>query len=212
MPAKITSTPNMCDETLGHNNKEGYLSKKNRKGYYNSRYFQTANERISYWVDRASFDRREIPTSSFEIKDINTIELSSNNKTLSLIFGDKFRIDLKSETDDSRTWFELLTAKKSFYSVKELLVDFKNERMQLRTKTFSSLLVIPVKEQNEWIMEHLNDTFDAAANHAQISMLRSNPLWIMKASRAIVEEFIMTCDECSLEMELRNPKVAAHCR
>ena len=201
----------MCDEALGHS-REGYLCKKNRKGFYNSRYFQTANERISYWADKASFDRGEVPTSSFEIKDIKRIERSPNNKTLSLIFGDKFRIDLKSELDDCKTWFELLTAKKSFYSVKELLVDFKNERMQFRTKTFSSLIVIPVREQNEWIMEHLNDVFDAAANDAQTSMLRSNPLWIMKAARAVVEEFILTCDECSLEMESRNPKLAAHCR
>lgn len=202
----------VCDEVLGHNSKEGYLSKKNRKGYYNSRYFQSVNEGISYWIDKASFDRREEPSSTFEIKDIKNIERSAGGRVLSLVFGDKFRIDLKSEIDDCNVWYETLTAKKSFYSVKELLSDLQNENTEFATKTFSALMVIPVKEQNEWITDQLNDIFESAANDAQTSMLRSNPMWVIKASRSVLDEFISTCDECALEMESRNPRLSAHCR
>lgn len=202
----------LCDEALGHNNKEGYLSKKNRKGYYNSRYFQTLNEGISYWIDKASFDRHDEASSTFEIKDIKAIEKSTSGRVLSLIFGDKFRIDLKCEVDECKIWFEILTAKKAFYSVKELLTDLDNGRTRFVTRTFSALMVIPVTEQNEWIIDHLNDTFESAANDAQMTMLRSNPMWVIKASRMVVEEFISTSDECALEMESRNPKLSAHCR
>lgn len=191
--------------------KEGYLSKKNRKGFYNSRFFQTSNDKISYWIDKASFEKGESP-STFEIKDIKEIKRSSHGRALVLIFGDKFRIDLKCDFDECTTWYEVLTAKKAFYSVKELLIDLKDEKVNFVTKTFSSLMVIPISEQNDWIIDHLNDTFEAAADDAQTTMLRSDPMWVIKAARAVIEEFISTCEECSLELESRNPKLSAHCR
>lgn len=191
--------------------KEGYISKKNRKGYYNSRYFLTKNEMIYYWMDKASFDKRESP-SMFEIKDIKSIEKSSGGRALSLIFGDKFRIDLKFDIDECASWYEILTAKKSFYSIKELLIDLKDDKVNFATETFSALMVIPIKEQNDWILDQLDDVFEAAADDAQTSMLRSDPMWVIRAARAVVEEFLSTCEECSLEMDSRNPKLSAHCR
>ena len=79
---------------------------------------------------------------------------------MNLIFGDKFRIDLKCDVDECTLWYEVLTAKKAFYSIKELLIDLKNEEISFVTKTFSMLMVIPIKEQNDWIVDHLK--FDTA--------------------------------------------------
>ena len=131
---------------------------------------------------------------------------------MNLIFGDKFRIDLKCDVDECTLWYEVLIAKKAFYSIKELLIDLKNEEISFVTKTFSMLMVIPIKEQNDWILDHLNDTFEAAADDAQTSMLRSDPMWSIQAARTVIEEFLATCEECSLEMLSRNPKLSAHCR
>ena len=201
----------MNNEIYEQLEKEGYISKKNRKGYYNSRYFQTKNEKISYWIDRASFDRKELP-STFEIRDIKAIEKSSSGRSLCLIFGDKFRIDLKCDIDECTSWCEVLTAKKSFYSIKELLTDLKDEKTNFMTMTFSALMVIPIKEQNDWIVGQLDDIFEAAADDAQTTMLRSDPMWVLRAARAVVEELASTCQECSMEMDSRNPKLSAHCR
>jgi hypothetical protein len=73
-------------------------------------------------------------------------------------------------------------------------------------------MLLSERDRSQWIEDRLNDVFEAAADEARTKMLRSDPMWVIGAARVCIEELLVTCDECSLEMESRNPKVMAHCR
>lgn len=111
-------------------------------------------------------------------------------------------------------WVEFLLAKKSLYSIDELLVDLSKQRISFKTKTFQSLMILREKDQNRFILDRLEEYFKVAADESLSgrNRLKPNSHSIIQSARKAILEFKATCKECFLEINCRNPKVIAHCR
>jgi hypothetical protein len=116
--------------------------------------------------------------------------------------------------EQRREWTEFLLAKRSLFSVDELLVDLSTQRLSFSTKTFQSLMVLREKEQNRFILDRMDEFYKVAVDDSLSYKGRSNadPCALIQASRQIVLEFHRTCAECAQELHVRNPKVTAHCK
>jgi hypothetical protein len=192
----------------------GYIQKKSRSGIFQSRYFKTTGSLLKYWADKASCEKGNEPGAVYDLRDARNFERPPGSKQLNLVFtdGDKFKLELKFTSEEECTsWTEVLSAKRNLYSINKLLVDL-DVGTEFRTKTFGALMILSDREQSQWILDRLDDVFQAAADDASTNMLRSDAMWVIGAARICIEELIATCEECSLEMESRNPKVIAHCR
>ncbi len=108
----------------------------------------------------------------------------------------------------------VLQAKKSLYSVDELLVDLTKDRISFKTKTFQSLMVLREKDQNRFINDRIDEYFKIAVDETQTKRNQRKPKshTIIQSARRAVLDFKTTCKECFDEMDCRNPKVIAHCR
>ena len=191
---------------------KGTVSKKTSKGFYTVRYFATVGANLCYW-NNESESVYHYPKQSYLISEITSIE-KLTSRAMFIIFSAnlKFKIEIKFSGDaECQAWFELLSAKRALYSNHELLVELE-EGVQFNTQFFAKLMVMKEKEQNEFILEKIDDVFEAAADVARTNTLRADSATIISASRTCVEDLILTCDECLREMESRNPKLMAHCR
>lgn len=192
----------------------GYLQKKTSKGIYVNRYFTTSCHLLKYWHDKQSFDNMESPSEEFDIREIRQIEKPGGRQINLIFMNDKFRLDLKALSDEQfAEWSEVIPAKRSLYSVDELLVDLRSDRISLRTKTFQSLLFLKDREQNRFVLDKLDEIFNTASAEARVRReFRSDPVALLRAAGLALDELLKTCKECNIEMSSRNPKIVVHCR
>jgi hypothetical protein len=191
----------------------GYLQKKTTKGFYVNRYFSTFGHTLRYWQDQVAFENTDKSSEVYDICDIKNIE-KTNNRQFNLYFlNERFKLELKAASDEQcKEWTEVLMAKRSMYSVDELLMTLDTNRMSFKTKTFRSLLVLKEKDQNKFILDRLDDIFTAPSREMQSGKNVIESSALIKAARVTIEELLTNCEECMLEMAQRNPQVTVHCR
>lgn len=191
----------------------GYLQKKTTKGFYVNRYFSTFGHTLRYWQDKASFDNAEKSSEIYDICDIKSIE-KTGNRTFTLLFSnERFKLELKTGNDEQcREWTAALSAKRSMYSVDELLVELDTTKVVFKTENFRHLLQLKEKDQNKFILDRLDDIFVAPSRELQANATGNDSSNIIRAARTSIEELITNCEECMLEMAQRNPKITVHCR
>jgi hypothetical protein len=129
--------------------------------------------------------------------------------------NNKFKLELKAMSDEQlNEWVEFLLAKKSLYSVDELLVDLSKQRVSFKTKTFQSIMILRDKDQNRYILDQMDEYFKIANDESLSGRNKKkiDALCLIQSARKAVIEFKSTCLECVQELEGRNPKVIAHCR
>lgn len=191
----------------------GYLQKKTTKGFYVNRYFSTFGHTLRYWQDKQSFDNAEKSSEIYDICDIKTID-KTGSRTFTLLFSnERFKLELKTGNDEQcREWTEALLAKRSMYSIDELLVELDTTKVNFKTETFKHLLKLKEKDQNKFILDRLDDIFVAPARELQANITGADSSALIRAARTCIEELITNCEECMLEMSQRNPKITVHCR
>ena len=168
---------------------------------------------LKYYPDSTSYEKKPHECSGeYDICDIKSIE-KGNNKTFTLNFlNGKFKLELKSISDEvCNEWCEVLLAKKSLYSIDELLLDLNQQNIVFQTTTFQSLLILKEKEQNKWILDRLDESFQIIQRNS-LELKEQISLALIKAAKTSIEEFIVICNECLIELNGRNPRVCAHCR
>ena len=213
----------------------GYVSKKNTKGFFQSRYFVTAGRKLSYWTDEAAYKEEQTRlqngdkddssyATEYDIVAMKKIEIAPD-RILHLRFSnDKFKLDLQftSETERSE-WTSLLLAKKNLHSVQELQRELRDNQAVILTPTFQNLLVLEEDEKDEWMECRIDDMFsfeDTYSNNTSVMTgdLRageaevSGTVQVLKAARAGIDELIMLCEDCLIEMGSRHPRVGVHCK
>jgi hypothetical protein len=130
----------------------------------------------------------------------------------------KFKMELRAHTEEQLLeWVEFLLAKRSLFSVDELLVDLTKKKLCFKTVTFQSLMVLREKDQNKWILDRLDEAFEGATGWSPPLLRKGaqshpDPLPLIRAARKVVAELKELCAECEAELGGRNPKVSAHCR
>lgn len=191
----------------------GYLQKKTTKGFYVNRYFSTFGHTLRYWQDKAQFDNSEKSSEIYDICDIKTID-KTGSRTFTLLFSnERFKLELKTGNDEQcREWTEALLAKRSMYSIDELLVELDMTKVNFKTETFKHLLKLKEKDQNKFILDRLDDIFVGPAKELQTNITGADSSALIRAARTSIEELITNCEECMLEMSQRNPKITVHCR
>ena len=124
--------------------------------------------------------------------------------------NDKFRLELKAGTPEQcREWISILEAKRQLHNLDKLTHVAPSE---FRTSTFKSLLQLSEVEQDRWMNNSINDTFENFQREGKSLGLRDDALFTVLAARACLEEFITVCEECTLEYSCRSPAVIANCR
>jgi hypothetical protein len=85
------------------------------------------------------------------------------------------------------------------------------------TATFRQLMVLRPYEQDSWIDSTMNDHFEkkysakVSGKDNVDSEFAANKAVLVAASKAL-SDFLMTSQECEMELRVRNPRVTAHCR
>ncbi len=192
---------------------EGYMQRKNSKGYHNNRYFRTSGQYLRYWTDKNSYIQNEKESETYNIAQVSEITCNASSRSFVLFFmNGAFKLELKAHSNEHFfEWSELLKAKKSLYSRDELLSDLNLRRVSFRTKTFQSLMVLDEKDQNRFILDRLDDIFETV-DEEKAQKVREDPSLLIRSCQVCVEELISTCEECTLEIEVRDPRIIAHCR
>eukprot|EP01038_Epipyxis_sp_PR26KG_P008273 gene8273-11200_t len=159
---------------------------------------------LKYYPDSSSYEKKPHECSGeYDICDIKSIE-KGNNKTFTLYFlNGKFKLELKSISDEvCNEWCEVLLAKKSLYSIDELLLDLNQQNIVFQTTTFQSLLILKEKEQNKWILDRLDESFQIIQRNS-LELKDQISLALIKAAKTSIEEFIVICKECLIELNGR---------
>lgn len=201
--------------------KSGLVLKKSSKGpFWQTRFFRTKTSHLQYWKDKAAFVKDpHSPPSDFEICDFKIIDYKVG-RLVNLLFSDsKFGLHLQFQSEqEAKEWYEILLAKRSMYSVHQLLVDMKEGRNRCVTHNFAEMLVLSEVEQSKWLLERIQEQFTVASKLINVNIPQAtashstDELIIVSAARRCVEEFIKTCNDCSTELRHRNPKIMAHCK
>lgn len=198
---------------------EGYLQRRDRLGWFRTRFFQTRGHTLQYFTHgKESMERGDPPTAIFDIREITDIKKGSGlyqDRTMLILFatGDKFRLELRAVSEESMMeWQEILLAKRALYSKTELLEALDASKTTFKTSTFASLLVLCEKDQTAYLVSHIDELFEAAADDARTFLRRNDPVIIISAARKCVDELLRYCDDCLLEISGRNPQVVTHCR
>jgi hypothetical protein len=198
-----------------------YLLKKTSKGYFVNRFFATKNHYLKYWSDKQSYENDLESSESYDICEVKNIERPGNRALILYFMNAKFKLELKGLSDEQcNNWTELLIAKKSLYSIDELMVDLIKQKITFATRTFQILMILKEKDQNKWILQKLDEAFEGSvedevgkARSKHVSkQLRSDPYYLICASQRVINDLTKTCDECKEELESRNPRVIAHCK
>jgi hypothetical protein len=141
---------------------EAYVQKKNTKGYYQNRYFQTRGTLLQYWNDHHSKESGSDASATFDIKDITHIDRQPGRYVTLRFTSNRFVLDLRCASDEQCSLLiETLHAKQALYSITELLVEL-DSGTEFMTKTFRQLMVLTEREQSQWVVSRLDDYFETA--------------------------------------------------
>lgn len=203
------------EDLLAHDiEKSGYLLKKTSKGLWVNRYFVTERNILSYWHDQNSFEQHDNPSEKYDIAEIKNVERTSNRGlVVNFLNSSKFKLEIRALMDNERNeWASILEGKAKLYSVDELLSDLRQHHISFRTRTFETLMFLHEKDQNKWILDRLDEIFEISADDSKSAQLRSNSSRLLSAACKALDEYIIACDDCKLEMSSREPKIVAHTR
>lgn len=191
--------------------KDGYLQRKTTKGLWANRYFATQAQHLKYWHSKAESINKE-PTETYLISEIKTVEVTGPRSfVLNFLNSSKFRLELSAPGEHERMeWVTLLEAKRRLYSVDELLADLRADRVSFRTKTFRTLMILPEKDQNKWILDRLDELFEIDQASERTDRLRADSCRLLHAAIRSLDEFLAVCRDCEDEISGRAPQVIAH--
>ena len=195
--------------------KSGYLQKKTSKGLWVNRYFVTENNYLYYWHEITDYEMKKPSCERYDISEIKNLEkISTHSISMNFMENTKFKLEIRaSQVTERNEWFNILDAKKRLYSVDELLSDLRSDRISFKTKNFQTLMTLQEKDQNKWILDHLDESFETSSNDTNLALqLRSNSNRLLLAANHAMDEFIQTCHDCEQEIASREPKVIAHTR
>lgn len=192
--------------------KEGYLMKKTSKGLWVNRYFATEHNFLAYWHDQHSFQQGDKACEKYDLAEVKNIEKTSyRGLVLSFLNSTKFKLEIRTMTDNERNeWHAILHGKSKLYSIDELLHDLEHKQFTFQTSFFQSLLSLSEKDQNKWILDHLDELFEISHDESKSQQLRSNSCRLLQASCQVIDHFIQTCEDCQIEIKSREPKIIAH--
>ena len=150
---------------------KGYLQKKNSKGYFQQRYFETDGSALKYWTDFDMHEKGLECSSSYDVKDISSIERMQNRVIILQFSSKKFTVELRAPTEEQQILlFEILNAKRALFCVSELLLEL-DSGVEFQTVSFSTLMKLNERDQCTWIISRLDDYFESAADEARTSMV-----------------------------------------
>ncbi len=225
VPAQQLVADTMLDvDAPEQQEKQGYISKKNTIGFYQSRFFVTNGRRLSYWTDETAYlDERALLASEkdpsrvvsmatvYDIVAMRVVEMGPE-RTLHIRFSnDKFKLDLqfRSETERSE-WTSLILAKKNLHSIQELRRAVAEQHVVILTPTFQNLLRLEEEDQDTWMIERIEDIFEVAEGS---EMEGQGPcIASLRRARSAIDELLLLCQDCELELGSRNPRVGVHCK
>jgi hypothetical protein len=194
--------------------KSGYLMKKTSKGLWVNRYFITEGNFLHYWHEHTDYEAEQSSSEKYDISEIKSIEKVSTYGIVMSFSDDnkKFKLEIKAaQVSERNDWYTLLDAKRKLYSVDELLVDLKNSRISFKTKTFQTLMMLSEREQNKWILDYLDESFETSTNNdSYIHQLRSSNNRLLLCACHAIDEFTKQCHDCVSEIASREPKIIAH--
>jgi hypothetical protein len=202
----------------------GVLQKKNKKGFYQNRFIRTSGCYIQYWTSSEKYAaEEEHPSSSYDIKEIKLIESRGDGYFFIQFMNEKFKLELRAISEDQcQEWIHFLNSKRSLHSTNSLLNDSVVNN-SFKTSTFAALLRLTAEEQDHWINDFMNDSFEMVTEPSSISSPLSLPSFsgnkihsevkaVLTACKECLEDFTVTCEECALEMTARIPQIIAQCR
>lgn len=201
----------------------GILQKRNRKGFYQNRYFRTSGVLLSYYKDQESFNKTPLyPNASFKFTDMTSAQTNGPDGKFIVSFAiSSVVLDLKAVTESHAIhWVSFIRAKINLYAV-NLLLTMDNSLTVLGspnllfvTTTFRELMLLKLSDQDAWNETNINCHFEAIfANRAASKISRDELCFLLlSASLKALDDFTHSCEECEVEFRTRNPRVIAHCR
>jgi hypothetical protein len=191
LPAALTRSTMKFGEKYTHQSMEielfGVLQKRNKNGFYQNRYLRTKGCFLQYWTSYEKYLQynEELPSASYNIKEIQLIELQQDGSHHFVIQfqNKKFKLELKGISDENCIeWIDFLNAKRALYSTNSLLDSSIHHTAgtwggptgtgggdggsppgwitSLKTNTFVTLLKLTAEEQNNYINDLMNDIFE----------------------------------------------------
>ena len=128
----------------------------------------------------------------------------------------KFKLELRALSDEQfAQWSGMLIAKRNLYSIDDLLSDINAQRLSFKTTTFQYLMLLKENDQNKYILDKIDATFNIPINQYLSNSLRGkivDSCALLNAAHLIIKELKNVCREYILEIESRNPKIVAHTR
>jgi len=123
------------------------LQKKNTSGIYQSRFFTTKGYMLHYWTSKADYEKDADPSNSYDLREMNSLEVASK-RNLTLLFGSaKFKLELRALTDDQCLhWAEFLKSKKSLHSLSDLINELDGD-VEFKTEAFRVLMKLREHDQ-----------------------------------------------------------------
>jgi hypothetical protein len=124
----------------------GKLTKRNRNGIFQARYFQTQGPLLKYWANE---NEKNIATGSvFDVREFRSVQNVGEHCICIQMTNDKFKLEIKAISNEQcNEWTDFLRAKMSLYSVDNLKSSIDTEAVAFKTRTFEGLLRIPVHDQ-----------------------------------------------------------------
>jgi hypothetical protein len=246
---------------------QAYISKKNTRGYFQSRYFVTQGRKLSYYNDENIYTEEQkliyadkdfnSTATEYDIVAMRVIELAPDRILHIKFSNNKFKLDLQFKNETERNeWTTLLLAKKNLHNVQELVREVRSSEAVILTPTFQNLLILEENDQDSWIEQRIDDIFEAAytlpsavqtISHGQQRESHSNSIsqsgsdfnndnnsngngngssdrnsggssignitvQLLKCSRIAMNELMLLCEDCLIEMGSRHPRVGIHAK
>ena len=137
----------------------GTLQKRNRKGLYQMRYFETNGPLLKYWNneqekinstttnDNNNNNNNDNNGKIFDVRDFRKIDSNGNNFSIQMSH-EKFKLEMKALTNEQcQEWVDFLQAKMSLYSIDKLKSSIDTEKVSFETRFFERLISLPVQDQ-----------------------------------------------------------------
>jgi hypothetical protein len=200
----------------------GDLQKRNRKGFYQNRYFRTSGVLLSYYTNKEAFDKDPLfPKASFKFTDMTAVQLAGEGKFLVSFSIASLELELKAVNESHAIhWLSFIRAKINLYSVNMLLTldnsstISNGQNLLFVTTTFRQLMLLKPSDQDSYNETSLNDHFEAIFSNRSVGKLSADELCtlLLGAAHKSLDDFEFSCEECEVEFRTRNPRVVAHCR
>ena len=102
---------------------------------------------LQYWTSKADCDKSVEPSSSYDLREMNSLEIT-NKRNLTLLFGSaKFKLELRALTDEQCLhWAEFLRSKKALHSISDLINDLDGDA-EFKTEAFRVLMKLKEFDQ-----------------------------------------------------------------